>query len=143
MTNDTTVFDGPGLPLLLELEQGGFDLAVRCGKLWVRPVNQLTSEQQAKIQQHRDELVTLVRICDAGVQERMAVYRGQLADHPGTAGPFIYKAGVPYTKAVCFSCAAALPEPRCGRCWRCSLAWRMAAGVPLPADSDGRRCWPP
>ena len=34
----------------------------------------------------------------------------------------------------CFSCGAALPEPRYGRCRRCSLAWRLAVGVPIPAE---------
>ncbi len=144
MTVNTSVFDGPGLPLLLELEQEGFDLAVRRGELWVRPVDQLTSEQQAKIQRHRDELVTLVRVCDADVQERLVAFKQQFREAPeGTTPDFVFQRGTPYAKAVCFSCAAALPEPRYGRCWRCSLAWRMAAGVPIPTEQaaayDGAR----
>ena len=82
MTLNTGVFDGPGLPLLIELEQCGFDLDVRRGELWVRPVEQLTAEQRASIQHHRDELVTLVRICDDGVQKRLLTFKQQLSQVP-------------------------------------------------------------
>ena len=46
---------------------------------------------------------------------------------------FVFRRGTPYAKAVCFSCGAVMPEPDYGRCWRCSLAWRMSVGVPIPA----------
>jgi len=32
---------------------------------------------------------------------------------------------------VCSSCGNALFLPRFGRCWCCSVAWRLAAGVPV------------
>ena len=135
MTITPSVFDGPGLPLFIELGQGGFDLAVRHGELWVRPVDRLPAALQARIQQHRDELVTLVRICDAGVQERVEVFRAQLEADPTTVGPFLFTPGVPYTKGICFSCSAGLPpDAGFGRCWRCSLAWRLAVGVPIPVE---------
>ncbi len=55
----------------------------------------------------------------------------------------VFQAGVPYVKARCFSCGDPTGEPGYGRCWRCSLAWRLAAGVPLPAAQaavyDGAR----
>ena len=144
VTLNSGVFDGPGLPLLIELEQCGFDLDVRRGELWVRPVEQLTAEQRASIQHHRDELVTLVRICDDGVQKRLLTFKQQLSQVPeGTTPDFVFQRGTPYAKSVCFSCGAVLPEPHYGRCWRCSLAWRMAVGVPIPADRaaayDGAR----
>ena len=135
MTIINNVFDGPGLPLLIELERDGFDLAVRRGELWIRPVDRLTASQQAKIQQHRVALVTLVRVCDEGVQTRLVAYRQQLAEVPkGSTCHFVFQPGTPYAKTVCFSCGAALLEPRYGRCWRCSLAWRIAAGVPVSAE---------
>ena len=144
MSVHTSVFDGPGLPLLIELEQCGFNLAVQYGELWVRPVNRLTASQQSKIQHHRDELVTLVRICDDGVQGRLAAFKLQLREAPeGSTPDFVFRPGTAYAAGVCFSCGAALPEPRFGRCWRCSLAWRMAAGVSIPAEPaaahDGAR----
>ena len=144
MSVHTAVFDGPGLPLLIELEQCGFNLAVQYGELWVRPVNRLTASQQSKIQQHRDELVTLVRICDDGVQGRLAAFKLQLREPPeGSTPDFVFRPGTAYAAGVCFSCGAALSEPRFGRCWRCSLAWRMAAGVPVSAElaaaHDGAR----
>ena len=143
MKIDTSVFDGPGLPLLLELEQGGLDLAVRGGELWVRPFDHLTPEQRGAIHRYRAELITLVRCCDDGVQRRLEVYRAQIEVAPDTRGPFLYVAGVAYVRGICFSCAARLPAPAFGRCWRCSLAWRMAASVPIPAERaavyDGAR----
>ena len=136
MKRDTRpdVFDGPGLPLLIELEQDGFDLAVRLGELWVRPVDRLTTQQQAKIQQHRDALMTLVSNCDSGVQECVEVFRAQLEASPGTVGPFLFTAGVPYAKGICFSCGAGLRGAGFGRCGRCSLAWRLAYRLPVPAE---------
>ena len=134
MTLNTGVFDGPGLPLLIELEQCGFDLDVRRGELWVRPVEQLSAEQRASIQHHRDELVTLVRICDEGVQKRVAVFRVQLTAHPRTVGPFLFTAGVPYSMGICFSCGAGLPDACFGRCRRCSLGWRLAYRLPVPTE---------
>ena len=138
MTLNANVFDGPGLPLFIELEQCGFDLAVRRGELWVRPVDQLTGAQQAKIQQHRDELVALVQSYDEGVQERLVAYKQQLAKVPkGSTTDFVFQRGTPYAKAVCFSCGATLQELQHGRCWRCSLAWRLAVGGGDPGRAGG------
>ena len=71
MSADSRVFDSPALPLLLELEQAGFDFSVRDGELWVNPVDQLTAKQRASIRLYQDELVTLIRCCDNGVQDHL------------------------------------------------------------------------
>ena len=135
MNPDIHVFDGPGLPLLLDLEAHGFDLAVRHGELWIKPVGRLSPEQRTHVQQHRDALVTLVRCCDNGVQERLVVFKRQRQKVPtGTMPAFVFQPDTPYTKGVCFSCGAALSVAQFGRCWRCSLAWRMAAEVMIPAN---------
>ena len=134
MRMDTSVFDGPGLSLLRELDQGGVDLAVRGGELWARPFDHLTPEQRKGIHRYRAELITLVRCRDDGVQRRVEVYRAQIETDPNVRGPFLYVSGVAYVRGVCFSCAASLAAPAFGRCWRCSLAWRMAAEVPIPAE---------
>ena len=97
-------------------------------------MDRLPAALQARIQQHRDALVALVRICDAGVQDRVAVFRAQLEADPTTVGPFLFTAGVPYSKGICFSCGAGLPDACFGRCWRCSLGWRLAYRLPVPAE---------
>ena len=137
------VLNSPAVPVLCGLEYDGLDLAVVNGRLRVWPVERLTVEHEQIIRQHRDALVTLVRICDERVQERLVVFKKQLGTVPaGTTPDFVFQRGTPYAKAVCFSCGVELPEPRYGRCWCCSLAWRMAAVVPIPAEAaayDGAR----
>jgi len=138
------VLNSPALAVLCDLEHAGLDLAVVDGRLRVWPVERLTADHERLIQQHRNELVALVRICDSGVQERLVAFKAQLAKAPkGTTPDFVFQRGTSYAKGLCFSCGEALPEPQFGRCWRCSLAWRMAAGVPIPAEQaaayDGAR----
>ena len=134
MNAPENVLDSPALPLLLRLERSGFDLLAEGDRLFIRPEDRLTPALRAEMLPHRNALLTLVRFCDDGVQERLQVYRGQLEAAPGTRGAFLFLAGVPYTRGACFSCAAILPVPEFGRCWRCSLAWRMATGVPIPVE---------
>ena len=45
-----------------------------------------------------------------------------------------FTAGVTYRQSTCFSCAARLQKARFGRCWRCSLAWRLAYRLPVPEE---------
>ena len=130
----TDVLNSPAVAVLCGLEHAGLDLAVVDGRLRVWPVERLTAEDERLIQTHRNELVTLVRICDDGVQERLAVFKQQCREaQPGTLPAFMFRR-TPYAKGICFSCGETLPQPEFGRCWRCSLAWRMAAGVPTPAE---------
>ena len=113
------VLNSPAVAVLCGLEDAGLDLAVVDGRLRVWPVERLTAEHERVIRQHRAELVTLVRICDDGVQERLVAFKAQLREVPeGTTPDFVFQRGTPYTKSVCFSCGATLPEPRYGRCWR-------------------------
>ena len=65
----------------------------------------------------------------------MVVFKQQFADAPATQIPaFLFRLDLPYVKGACFSCGVALLEIRYGRCLRCSLAWRLAAGVGIPAE---------
>ena len=124
------VLDSPAVAVLCDLEHAGLDLAVVNGRLRVWPVERLTGACELLIQQHRDELVTLVG--DSGVRARVAAYRQQLREVPaGSAPAFVFRPGTPYRKTACLSCGVALPEPRWGRCWQCSLAWRLAVRVPI------------
>ncbi len=128
------VLDSLAVAVLCDLEHAGLDLAVVDGRLRVWPVERLTAEHEQRIQQHRNALVTLVRICDEGVQERLVAFKQQCAGSPAdSTPPFLFRPDVPYVKGSCFSCGDPITELRYGRCWRCSLAWRLAAGVPLPA----------
>src|ERR1700722_4532381 len=38
----------------------------------------------------------------------------------------LFRADVPYVSGRCFSCGEETGRPAFGRCWRCSLAWRLA-----------------
>ena len=98
----TSLFDDAALPLLITLQEQGFDLRVTDGALFIKPVDRVTPELRAQLRQLKPVLITLVCVCDQGVQDRVAVYRAQLEADPTTVGPFLYT-GVPYTKGVCFS----------------------------------------
>ena len=127
----SSVLSTPAAAALCNLQQAGLDLVVVDDRLRVGPAERLTSAHDRLIRQHRDDLVTLLR--DDGVAARVAVYRQQLRESPpGTIPAFVFTP-TPYIKAICFSCGVGLEEPRYGRCWRCSLAWRMAARVPIAA----------
>ena len=78
----TDVLRSPAVAVLCGLEHAGLDLAVVSGRLRVWPVERLTTEHEQLIQRYRDELVTLVRICDEGVQERLAAFKQQLRETP-------------------------------------------------------------
>ena len=100
----------------------------------MKPISRLTSEGRADIEQYRDDLLVLLRICDESVQERRVVFAQQLAA-AGDAVPILaYRPGTSYVPGVCYSCAEPLPHPRHGRCWRCALAARLACRAPIPSD---------
>jgi hypothetical protein len=132
----TDVFESQALILLHHLKAEGFEFqVVEPDILRVRPVDRVTPELRADLQRHKSGLLMLIRMGDAGVQERRDVFTRQLVATPTPQVPaFLYRPDVPYVKGKCFSCRDLLPEPRFGRCWRCSLAWRLAAGVSIDAD---------
>ena len=133
MPPGSSVLSRPAAAALCALQHEGLDLVVVNDRLRVGPEESITPAHDDLIRRHRDDLVALLR--DEGVEARVAAYRQQLRDSPpGTAPAFVFKA-TPYVKAICFSCGARLEEQGYGRCWRCSLAWRLAARVPLAAAS--------
>ena len=136
----TNILASPAATVLCDLEHDGLDVAVVGDRLRVWPVELLTAKHELLIR--RDELVALVG--DSGVQARVDAYRRQLKDVPaGSAPAFVFRPGTPYTTVACFSCGAEHLQPRWGRCWRCSLSWRLAARVPIAAEQaavyDGAR----
>ena len=146
MTADGALLDSSALPLLRDLEARGCRLTVTAdgGRLIVKPASRLTGEERARVREHRHALATLIRVRDDGVQERLVAFEQQFREAPGGTTPdCVFRRGTSYAKGVCFSCGDQFGEARYGRCWRCSLAWRMAVGVPIPAEraaaNDGAR----
>ena len=129
------VLSSPAVPLICELELAGFDLSVVNSRLRVSPASKLKPDVVQRIHNHRESLKTLVRICDATTQARRALFARQWADAPPSHIPaFLICPNLPYQRGVCFSCGNRLDRLRFGRCWRCSLAWRLACRLPIPAE---------
>ena len=131
----TNVLDSPAVPLLLELEQQGCRVELTPHKLVVAPASRLSSQQRAAVLAYARELALLVRCLDPGVVERRDLFRRQLEATPAPRVPsFLFRPDVPYVRAACFSCGDVLPQARFSRCWRCSLAWRLASRVPISTE---------
>jgi hypothetical protein len=130
------VFESQAFTLLRQLKAEGFEFRVaEPDILRVRPVDRVTPELRADLQRHKAGLLMLIRIDDAGVQERRDVFARQLTATSAPQVPaFLYRASVPYVKGMCFSCGDALAATRFSRCWRCSLAWRLACRSPISAE---------
>ena len=108
--------------------------------LWIKPApRRLTPEWRVRITEHRAALKALVLVCDDGVQDRVVVYKAQLAAVPAGSTPdFVFQRGTAHTRGVCFSCASPLSVPEFGRCWRCSFAWRLDHADPDTGRLGGR-----
>lgn len=105
------------------------------GALRIAPRSRLTPERMATIAACKDAIRLLVRCCDAGVQGRRDLFRQQLEAAPAPTVPaFLFRPDVPYVRGRCFSCGDALPELHFSRCWRCSLAWRLACRLPMSLE---------
>jgi hypothetical protein len=95
----------------------------------------LTPAQRVQLGQQRAAVLTLLRICDAGVVARREVFQQQLnATAPPAVPAFVFTAGVPYVPGACFSCGEANGRETYGRCWRCALAWRLVCRLAIPTD---------
>ena len=134
MTDDD-VLNSPVLPLLLELEAAGVRFRLDGDLVLVSPSGALTPEQREVIRMHKASARVLVAMgTDQGVHERRDAFRQQyVAAPPLTVPGFLFRPGVPYLRGVCFSCGDLLSKLRFGRCWRCSLAWRLACRLPIPS----------
>jgi len=129
MTPD--VLNSPAVALLCQLEADGFALAIDRDRLLVKPLDRLPPELRTQLAAYRHELVTLVRICDDDVIERRNAFARQLGAGV-SIGALGLRPGLPYNSGCCFSCGDGLPRPVFGRCWKCALAWRLAAGIAIP-----------
>lgn len=134
MTSDD--LQSPAMGILCDLKRDGFRVELTPDDaIVITPKSSLTPDRRRQIVDHKTAIKTLLRGCDAGVMARVAEFRRQLAAVPAPRCPaFLFRSDVPYVRSVCFSCGDGLPEPRFSRCWRCSLAWRLAIGLPISAD---------
>ncbi len=123
--------------LLCALEERGCDLAAVASRLRVWPASRLTETLRAAIRKHRAALIVLVQGCDPGVVSRRQLFASQWALDRNTS--FQVCPGLPYEPGQCFSCGDPVEDARYGRCWRCSLAWRLAVGIPVVAEDDATR----
>jgi hypothetical protein len=127
------VLDSPALSLLLELEAAGLVVMTTTGTIRIGPADRLTAAQVEAIEQHHDALKAL--ISEDGVQARRVAFVATLAAAATALVPsLVYRHDVPYVAGCCFSCGDSNGRPTFGRCWRCSLAWRLALRAPVPAD---------
>jgi hypothetical protein len=132
MTPD--VFNSPAVALLVELEAAGLQVVERDGVVYVRPAGQLTDAQRELLREERAAILTLLRICDDGVTDRRVAFEKVLSEATGATLPaLLFRAGVPYTRHTCYSCGDSISQSW-GRCWRCSLAARLACRQGIHAD---------
>lgn len=135
MTPSPDVFDSPALPLLATLQARGCHVELTSDTLIVKPASRLTPEEQAAVRTYAQGLAMLLRWCDSGVRARRDVMRQQFDSAPAGQVPgLLFRPHLPYVEGRCFSCGDALQRFRIGRCWRCALAWRIAARVLISAD---------
>ena len=130
----TDVFASPAVDILAALVRDNFRVELTAdGGLAIAPKSKLTPERMQTIAGCKDALKVLVSIAtDAGVHERRDAFRAQLEAAPTPTVPaFRFRAGVSDQPGICFSCGTLLREARFGRCWRCSMAWRLAARLPV------------
>ena len=130
------VFQSPAVGILCDLERDGFSIELTVdGVLVIAPKSRLTADRMQIIAGCKDALKMLLRCCDDGVAARRDAFRQQFDAAPtGTLAALLLRPDVPCLAGRCFSCGDGLRELRFGRCWRCSLAWRLACRLPVPAD---------
>jgi hypothetical protein len=118
--------------VLRDLQHDGFVVELTAaGAVTIAPRSRLTPARMRLIAAHKEALKTeLLR--DLGLLARRERFEQQIARSMAPRVPaLLFTPGIPYAKGTCFSCGDALPELAFGRCWRCSLAWRLACRLPL------------
>ena len=133
------IIDSTAVALLIELEAEGFTLRLTDREtLRVEPGSRLTREQRQQLRDFKAPIIEILRGRDQGVMERRQVFQQQLDGvEPPRVPPLLFKPHVPYTIAVCFSCAESNGRQTFGRCWRCSLAMRLVLRLPTTSTLAG------
>lgn len=131
------IFSSPVFTVVVQLDHDGFQFRLTPdGRVEVRPISRLPADVRALFVEHQADLRLIVAVAtDPGVHERRDAFRRLIdAAAPGTLPACLSREGISYRAGVCFSCGDALPDLHFGRCWRCSVAWRLSAGVPVPSS---------
>lgn len=131
------VLGSPAVAILCDLERDGFTVQLEPDDaIVIVPRSKLTPARMQQITEHKAAVKLLLRCClDPGVIDRRDVMRAQLDAAPaGRVPALLFRPDVPYVEGRCFSCGDALQRFRVGRCWRCSLSWRLAARVSIAPD---------
>jgi hypothetical protein len=127
--------DGAALGLLVRLESDGFTIRAVGDRLLVRPIARLRPEDRSAIDQHRQELLALLLICDTHVQDRVAAFRAQLAN--GSGPLFVFRSAPGYSLGLCYSCREPFQRTGGCRCLPCALAVQLACRAPIDPASTG------
>ena len=130
------VLASPALALLIDLEQRGCKVRLDGQEICIRPRGVVTDAERVTLQAHYEDARLLVLLStDASIHARRDTFRQQLEAAPARTVPgFLFRPDVAYVQGRCFSCGDALEVPCFGRCWRCSLAWRLACPLPIPPE---------
>jgi hypothetical protein len=134
VTGQQTVIGSPLFASFAELARQGFTFALwPDGTVQVRPIDRLPAHARVLMRQHPEDLRLLVSVLsDPDLQARRTMFDTQLQTTTAPRVPaFLFTPDVPYTKGHCFSCGDALTQWRFGRCWRCSLAWRLVCHLSI------------
>ena len=125
------VFDSPLFPVIIQLAGHGFEFRILPDtQVLVRPIHRVPPHARKLMRQYPGDLRLLVTMAtDPAVAERRDAFHEQVETIP--APPFLFRANVPYVPGRCFSCGDAFPALHFGRCWRCSVAWRLVCDLPI------------
>jgi len=131
------VLTSPAPPLILQLQATGVHFKLARDRVFVWPKGILTRSNAPCSGHSSRRFVAVVAVTtDEGVEAQRDFFTrlidGASADVVLPA--LVFRADVPYVPGMCFSCGDRLPQPRFGRCWRCSVAWRLVCRFPIPAD---------
>lgn len=127
--------DSTAVAILCDLERDGFQVELAPDDaIVITPKSGLTADRRQQIVDHKAAIKTLLRISDAGVQDRRKTFARQLETASGVLVPRLVFRETPYVSGRCHACGEALERARWGSCWRCSLARRLACHAPVSAD---------
>jgi hypothetical protein len=141
MAIEPDILESPAAVLLLELEKRGcVCVATETGGLRVSPASRLTEVDRQAIVQLKHDRIDVLKCCDDGVGARRDEFRRQIdrSSETNTIPTFIFVEGIPYREGACFSCGDEFVQLEVSRCWRCSLAMRLAlwgAGLYAPTSA--------
>lgn len=120
----------PAFDVLVSLADAGVEFKLEGARVLFRHHQGLVTEEhrRALVADHGSARLLVPMLNDPGVRARWQVFRAAFDEAPANVIPSnVFLPGTPYLKGICFSCGDRLRQPLFRRCWRCSLAWRLAS----------------